>query len=85
MAGDEFRELGERLLARRELGAPIVVLDVLGQLGVTGFDTEILPVSFDSVEAIVGPGNHRAQHFPFGARQARGAIHGGQIDFHRGV
>jgi hypothetical protein len=30
MAGHEFRELGERFAARRELGAQIVVLDVFG-------------------------------------------------------
>jgi hypothetical protein len=70
MAGDEFCELGERFLARRELSAQIAVLDVFGQLGVTGFGTEILPESLDSIEAIVGPGNHRAQHFPLRTRQA---------------
>ena len=70
MAGDEFRELGERFLARRKLGAQIVVLDVFGQFCVTGFDTEILPVSFDSIEAVVGPGNDDGQQLAFGARKS---------------
>jgi hypothetical protein len=46
------------------------MLDVLGQLFVSCFLTEILPVRFDSIEAVVGPGDNRGQHFAFGARKA---------------
>jgi hypothetical protein len=46
------------------------MLDVLGQLLVPCFLTEILPVHLDSIKAVVGPGDNRGQHFPFGARKA---------------
>jgi hypothetical protein len=45
------------------------MLDVLGQLFVSCFLTEILPVRFDSIEAVVGLGDNRGQHFAFGARK----------------
>jgi len=43
------------------------MLDVLRQLLVSRFSTEILPVRFDSIKTLVSPGDHRGQHFPFGA------------------
>jgi hypothetical protein len=46
------------------------MLDVLGQLFVPCFLTEILSVRFDSIKAVVGPGHDRGQHFAFGARKA---------------
>jgi hypothetical protein len=46
------------------------MLDVLGQLFVSCFLTEILPVRFDSIEAVVSLGDNRGQHFAFGARKA---------------
>lgn len=60
-------ELCQSFLARSQSGAPIVALDLLGQRGVTGFDTEILPVSFDSIEAVVGPGNDCGKQLALGA------------------
>jgi hypothetical protein len=39
------------------------VLDVFGQLCVAAFRTEILPVSFDSIEAVVRPGDDHGQQF----------------------
>jgi len=69
-AGDELGELGEGFLAARKLGAAIVVLDVLGQLGVPCFVTEILSVRLDSVKAVVGPGDHGGEEFALGAGKA---------------
>ena len=46
------------------------MLDVFGQLFVSRFLTEILPVRFDSIEAVVGLGDNRGQHLAFGARKA---------------
>jgi hypothetical protein len=46
------------------------MLDVPSELSVPCFLTEILPVRFDSIEAVVGPGDNRGQHFAFGARKA---------------
>jgi hypothetical protein len=48
-ARQEFRESGKRFLAWREPGAEIILLDAVGQLGVTDFLTEILSVGFDSI------------------------------------
>ena len=45
------------------------MLDVFDQLFVPCFLTEILPVSFDSIEAVVGLGDNRGQHFAFGTRK----------------
>jgi hypothetical protein len=46
------------------------MLDVRGQLFISCFLTEILPVRFDSIETVVGPGDNRGQHFAFSARKA---------------
>lgn len=66
-AGQKLGEFAERLLARRKFRPPVIVLDVFGQLRVGGFRTEILPVGFDSIKAVVGPGDHRAKHLALGA------------------
>ena len=63
-------EPAQRLLPGGKLGQPVIMLDVLGQLLVPCFPTEILPVGFDSIKAVVGPGDHRGQHFAFGTRKA---------------
>jgi hypothetical protein len=63
-------ELAQRLLAGGKFRPAIVMLDVFGQLFVACFLTEILPVRFDSIEAVVGLGDNRGQHFAFGARKA---------------
>ena len=65
--GGEFRQ---SLAAWRQLCLQIVVFDVFGQLRVAAFHTEILPVSFDSIEAVVGPGNDDGQQLAFGARKS---------------
>ena len=46
------------------------MLDVLSQFLIPCFPTEILPVRFDSIKAVVGPGDHGSQHFAFGTRKA---------------
>ena len=69
-ARDQHGELAQRLLPGRKRRRTVVTLDVLGQLFVPCFLTEILSVSFDSIEASVGPGDNRGQHFAFGARKA---------------
>ena len=66
----QLSELAQRLLARRELGELIIPFDLLGQVGVLRFPTEILSVRLDSIETVVGPGDHRRQHFALGPRQA---------------
>jgi len=43
------------------------MLDVLGQLFVSCFSTEILPVRFDSIKAAIRPGDDCGQHFAVGA------------------
>ncbi len=63
-------ELAQRLLAGGKSRPAVIMLDVLGQLFVSCFLTEILPVRFDSIEAVVGLGDNRGQHFAFGARKA---------------
>ncbi len=69
-ASDQLGELGEGFLARRKLGAAIVVLDVLGQLGVACVVTEILSVRLDSIKAVVGPGDYGGEEFALGAGKA---------------
>ncbi len=60
-------ELRQSLLARNQSGAPVVALDLLGQLSIACFCTEILPVSFDSVETVVRPGNDCGHELALGA------------------
>ncbi len=84
-ARHHLRKSAQSLLARSKVGAIVVVLDVFGQLRIVRFSTEILPVSFDSIETVVGPGSHCGQHFTFGPRKARGAKHGDAIHFHGGL
>ena len=54
----ELRELAQRLAAWREAGEFVVVLNVLDEFLVLGFPTEILPVRFDSIEAVIRPGDY---------------------------
>ena len=63
-------EPAQRLLPGGKLGQAVIMLDVLGQLFVACFLAEILPVRFDSIKAVVGPGDNRGQHFAFGTRKA---------------
>ncbi len=56
-------EFCQRLAARGQPGPEIIVLDVFSQLRVAAFRTEILPVSFDSIEAVVRPGDDHSQQF----------------------
>lgn len=69
-AGHEFGELRERLLAPRQSGPAIVLFDGLGPGLALGFLTEILPVRFDSIEAVVGPGDHGGKQLALGARES---------------
>jgi hypothetical protein len=66
-ARDEVGEFCQGFAARRQLCVEVVVLDVFGQLCVAAFSTEILPVSFDSIKTIVGPGDDHGQQLAFGA------------------
>ena len=63
-------ELAQRLLAGGKFRPGVIMLDVLGQLFVSCFLTEILPVRFDSMRAVVSLGDNGGQHFAFGARKA---------------
>jgi hypothetical protein len=81
-ARHHLRKFAQGLLARSELGTVVVVLDVLGQLLILRLGTEILSVSFDSIEAVIGPGNHRRQHFALGAGEAGRAKHRSAIHLH---
>ena len=82
-ARNEFGKFAERLLAGRQFRELVVVLDVLGQLGILRFLTEILSVRFDSIETMIGPGNDRGQHLALGPREPRFAAHRRQIKVHR--
>jgi len=62
-ARHEVGEFGQGFAAGRQFCMYVVVLDVFGQLGVAAFDTEILSVSLDSIETVVGPGDHDGQQF----------------------
>ena len=62
-------ELAQRLLAGGKFRPAVIMLDVFGQLFIPCFLTEILPVCLDSIEAVVGLGDNRGQHFAFGARK----------------
>jgi hypothetical protein len=84
-ASDELGELGEGFLAGRKLGAAIAVLDVLGQLGVACFLTEILSVRLDSIKAAVGPGDDRGEELALGAGKTRLTAHGREVELHRGA
>ena len=84
-AGELFRELGQCSLTRRKRRLTIVALQLLGQFGVSGLATEILSVSLDSIEAAVHGRDNRGQQFSFSAREARRAMHRGQIEPHRSV
>jgi len=61
-------EPAERLFPGGKPRQTVILLDMLRQFLVPCFPTEILPVRFDSIKALVGPGDHRGQQFPFGAR-----------------
>lgn len=82
-ARDEFGEFCQGLAAGRKPGAHVIVFGVFGQLCVAGFRTEILPVSFDSIKAIVGPRNHHGQQLAFGAGKPGRSVHGCQVEAHR--
>jgi hypothetical protein len=58
------------LLPSGKPGPAVIMLDPLGQVFVPCFLTEILPVRFDSIKALVGPGDNCCQHFALGARKA---------------
>jgi len=45
---------GRARFAIRRSG-PVVMLDLFCQFGMPGYETEILSVSFDSIEAVVRP------------------------------
>jgi hypothetical protein len=60
----------QRLLPGGKLGQAVIMLNVLSQLFVPCFPTEILPVRLDSIKAVVSPGDNRSQHFAFCARKA---------------
>ena len=81
-SGHQIGEFCQGLAARRKLCTDIVALDLFGQLWVTAFPTEILSVSFDSIEAVVGPGDNDGQQLALGARQPGGSVHGGQVQAH---
>ena len=63
-------ELAKGLLAGGKFRPAVIMLDVLGQLFVPCFLTEILSVRLDSIETVVGLGDDCGQHFAFGARKA---------------
>ena len=66
-ARQRFGEFSERALPRRQPRAAIIALDLLGQLRVAAFLTEILSVGLDSIKAAVDLRHHRAQQLALGA------------------
>ena len=79
LAGKLLRKITESTLARRKTCAAIVAFDLFDPFGITGFLTEILSVRLNSIKTAVHTGDHRGQQFAFGARQARGTVHRGEI------
>jgi hypothetical protein len=67
---NHFREFGQRFLSRGERGEIEIPLNLLSQIVPLCFLTEILPVSFDSIEATIGPGDDGRQQFAFGAAES---------------
>ncbi len=63
---DEIGESRQGFAAWGESCLKIVVLHMLGQLRIAAFYTEILSVSFDSIETVVGPGDNDGQQFALG-------------------
>lgn len=82
-ARDELGELCQGLAAGWKPGAPIVVFDLVGQPCVVAFRTEILPVSFDSIEAVVRPGDDHGQQLALGSGKPGRSVHGRQVERHR--
>ncbi len=60
--GQLHREVAERSLTRREIGLPVVVRDMLGELGCGALGTEVVGVCLRSVvAALLGRGDRREQ------------------------
>jgi len=81
-ARDELGEFCQGLAAGRKPGAPIVEFDLFGQPCIAAFRTEILPVSFDSIKAVIGPGDDHGQQFAFGAGKPGRSVHRRQVEGH---
>jgi len=62
--------MAQGFLACGQPGPTVVAFDLLCQFLVPCFLTEILPVRFNSIKTLVGPGDHRGQHLALGARKA---------------
>ena len=69
-ARQQLGEFAERFLPRQEFCSVVIVFDMFGQPRVTGFRTEILPVSLDSVKAMIGPGHDSPEHLALRPGQA---------------
>ena len=82
-ASDKFGESGQRFAAGPKPGMPIVVFDLFGEICVAAFRTEILPVSFDSIKAVIGPRDDHGQQLALGTGKPGRSVHGRQIERHR--
>ena len=69
-ASEQLGEFAQGLLTWSKPGEFVVVFDVFGKLRIVSFLTEILSVCFDSIEAMVRPGNNSRQHFAVGAPES---------------
>lgn len=58
MAGQLHGVITERPFLGVQFCAAIILLDLRGESGIVRGGTEILPVGFQSIEAVVGPGRN---------------------------
>lgn len=82
-ARKELGKSGKRDFAWRKASAEIIVFNLFGEFGVSGFMTEILSVGFDSIKAVVSPGDNRGEQLALGAREAGRPAHGREVELHR--
>ena len=82
LLGQLQREVHDRSLTRRELGPGRVIRHRTRERVVLGSLTEILPVSFRSVVAVIGLRDDRRNHLALRAREARRAVHHFDVELH---
>ncbi len=66
-----------------QIGLTIIRFDVLDQSLIVGNLTEILPVSFDSIETVIHLGNHHGNHLALGTAQTRWTMHESGVEPNR--
>jgi len=73
----------QRARFRVKLCAAIILLHLRGKNSIVRGGTEILPVGFQSIKTIVGPGGDGSERLALRARQRRRAEHDRFVEFER--